>query len=172
MIDAYLDESGIHDGAAICVVAGYFGGPGQWKKFAADWRKTLNEAEVPLEKFHAKDLIRRNGFFSDWSDEKHGSFISAVGHAICRYKLFPVSQAVVVADFNSLTQGQRKAFTGATVKDDGTILTSGCPSKPYFLPFQYALRNICSTRLWAVKPTSSSVWIGHLLNTPLTCSST
>lgn len=26
MIDAYLDESGIHDKAAICVIAGYFGG--------------------------------------------------------------------------------------------------------------------------------------------------
>ena len=34
MIDAYLDESGIHDGADICVVAGYFGGPSQFKKLA------------------------------------------------------------------------------------------------------------------------------------------
>jgi hypothetical protein len=32
MIDAYLDESGIHEGAEVCVIAGYFGGKGQWRE--------------------------------------------------------------------------------------------------------------------------------------------
>jgi len=57
MIEAYLDESGIHDGAAVCVIAGYFGGPGQWHKFERLWRKSLDRAGVPLEKFHALNLI-------------------------------------------------------------------------------------------------------------------
>jgi hypothetical protein len=34
MIDAYLDESGIHDGAEVCLIAGYFGGRVQWRKFS------------------------------------------------------------------------------------------------------------------------------------------
>jgi hypothetical protein len=34
--NAYLDESGAHEGASVCLVAGYFGGPGQWKKFSQE----------------------------------------------------------------------------------------------------------------------------------------
>ncbi|MGD0793495.1 MAG: hypothetical protein ABR920_17135 [Terriglobales bacterium] len=42
MIDAYLDESGVHDGAAMCVIAGYFGGNGQFRRFERDWKKVLS----------------------------------------------------------------------------------------------------------------------------------
>src|SRR5260370_40229759 len=103
MIDAYLDESGIHDGAAICVIAGYFGGRGQWRKFEQDWRKALDDARLPLEKFHAKNLIKRQGFFADWNDSKHSAFLSKIADVICRYKIYPVTQTVIVSDFNSLS---------------------------------------------------------------------
>lgn len=33
-------------------------------------------------------------------------------------------------------------MTGAR-KRDGKLVTSGCPRKPYFVPFQYTLRTIC-----------------------------
>jgi hypothetical protein len=48
MIDAYPDETGIHDGAPMCFVAGFFGGRGQWRKLADSWRRVLNRFEVPL----------------------------------------------------------------------------------------------------------------------------
>lgn len=61
MIAAYLDESG--DSAEVCVIAGYFGGTGQWRKFEVAWRKVLLRFAVPLDKFHAKDLMNRCGCF-------------------------------------------------------------------------------------------------------------
>ena len=147
MIDAYLDESGIHDGAPICVVAGYFGGRGQWKKFEVDWRSALSDAELPLEKFHAKNLIKRQGIFADWSDAKHATFLIRLADAISRYKIHPVSFSIIVADFNQLSVNERRYFTGASIRQrerDLKFTTSGCPNKPYFMPFQYCLRNICS----------------------------
>jgi hypothetical protein len=144
MIDAYLDESGIHDGAPICVIAGYFGGSGQWRKFEQDWRDLLEGAEVPLEEFHAKDLIKRRGFFLKWGNDKHAQFLNGIAETICRYKIYPVSQSLILKDFNALSLGEKKFFTGARIDHDGKLLTSGCSGKPYFMPFQYCLRHVCS----------------------------
>ena len=60
MVNAYLDESGIHDGAAICVISGYFGGPGRGKKFEKLCRKTLDDARLPMESvwYRLTDEIR------------------------------------------------------------------------------------------------------------------
>jgi hypothetical protein len=64
MLHAYLDESGIHDGAAVCVIAGYFGGSGQWRNVEADWRDMLADFNIPMEEFHAKDIFpKAKSFF-------------------------------------------------------------------------------------------------------------
>ncbi len=133
MIDAYLDESGIHQGAAVCVIAGYFGGQGQWKKFDLLWRKTLKAAKMELEDFHASDLVRSLG--------KYGRLLRDLAGAIGEYKIHPVSSSVVVDDFNSFSLGQRKFLTGARSRN-GKLLTSGCPSKPYFMPMQDCVRTV------------------------------
>jgi hypothetical protein len=76
MLDAYLDESGIHGGATVGVIAGYIGGRGQFKKMEEEWRKALSDFDVPLEEFHAKDLFPKiKGFFSDkrWDTGSPGS---------------------------------------------------------------------------------------------------
>src|SRR5271165_431549 len=77
MLDAYLDESGIHDGAAICAIAGYFGGRGQWRKFESDWKCLLHNFGVPMGKFHAKDLFPQpRGFFlHHWDSSRHPAFL-------------------------------------------------------------------------------------------------
>jgi hypothetical protein len=135
MIDAYLDESGIHDGASVCVIAGFFGGRSQWKKFEALWRKTLAAFNVPLEEFHAKDVIKRNGFFRGWSDDLHSTFLGKLSTAITTFKIHPVSVGVVVADFNECSLPQRRFLTGARLVK-GKLVMSGAPNKPYFCPFQ------------------------------------
>jgi Protein of unknown function (Hypoth_ymh) len=63
MIEAYLDETGIHDGAPFCVIAGFFGGLGQWGRFDSAWRRALSAFDVPLDQFHALDLMRGRKFF-------------------------------------------------------------------------------------------------------------
>ena len=40
MIFAYLDESGIHDGAEGCVVAGYFSKKGPWRRLESTSYRT------------------------------------------------------------------------------------------------------------------------------------
>lgn len=141
MLDAYLDESGIHDNAPICVIAGYYAGQGQWRRFKIDWSEVLDGHKVPLDKFHAKDLVKRSGFFASLSRSDHARLLEEVGDCICRHKLYPVGQAIVVEDFNLFTDQQKRFFTGA-VLDDGKLKTFGCPGKPYFMPFQNCVKQI------------------------------
>jgi hypothetical protein len=133
MIDAYLDESGIHDGAAICVIAGYFGGKGQMRKLERAWKTVLADFDFPMEEFHAKDLIKSH---------MHQPMLRGLARAIAgQEKVCPVSYGIVVEDFYSFSLEQRRFMTGATI-DPKTIklITSGCPTKPYFVPFQNVVR--------------------------------
>jgi len=41
MMRLLLDESGIHDGAVFCAVAGYFGQQNHWRHFEKAWKATL-----------------------------------------------------------------------------------------------------------------------------------
>lgn len=144
MLDAYLDESGIHDGAAVCVIAGYFGGPGKWRKFAIDWRNILADFKVPMGEFHAKDLfpIAKGWFRHHWKGD-HPAFLNAIADTIAKHpKITPVAAGVVIDDFNSFSLDHRRYFTGGTMRD-GEIIASGCPSKPYFVLFQRCVIEIC-----------------------------
>lgn len=134
MIDAYLDESGIHAGAFACVIAGYFGGRGQWRKFEKDWRAALTRAGLPLDKFHATEITRMRS---------RRSLLNELVDVIGRYKITPVSRAVIVDDFNSFSETQRRFLTGARLLN-GRLVTSGCPNRPYFLPFSTCLKQVLS----------------------------
>lgn len=133
MISAYLDESGIHDGAKVCLIAGYFGGPGQMKRFDTAWRDTLKRFNFPMRDFHAKDLLKRHS--------AHPMLQALAQVAASQRKVYPVAYGIVVDDFNSFSLDERRFMTGATLmQDSGKLVTSGCPSKPYFVPFQQVLK--------------------------------
>jgi len=128
MIDAYLDESGIHDGAKMCVIAGYFGSPGQMRKLEKAWKKTLADFRFPMKDFHAKNLLKTKKYIPMLKE-----LARAVGQ---QKKVYPVTWAIVVEDFNSFTLEQRRFMTGATLSPmSRKLVTSGCPTKPYFVPF-------------------------------------
>jgi hypothetical protein len=133
MIEAYLDESGIHDKAKICIIAGYFGGPSQLKRLESAWKKTLEEFSFPMKDFHAKDLMK---------NPKHLPMLNALADEVGKQKkVDPVSQGIVVNDFLSLVLEERKFLTGAVIDaHSGKLVTSGCPSKPYFVPFQNIIK--------------------------------
>jgi hypothetical protein len=133
MIDAYLDESGIHEGAKVCLVAGYFGGPGQMRRFDKAWRDTLKQFDFPMKDFHAKDLLKHRDA---------NPMLLALAHVVATQpKVYPVAYGIVVEDFNSFSLDERRFMTGATLmQDSGKLVTSGCPSKPYFVPFQQVLK--------------------------------
>lgn len=132
MIDAYLDESGIHDGAKMCVIAGYFGGPGQMGRLEKAWRKTLRDFSFTMKDFHTKSLIK---------SEKHHPMLKALARVVGEQKkVYPLTWAIVVEDFNSFSLEQRRFMTGATLSPSGKLTTSGCPNKPYFVPFQNIIK--------------------------------
>jgi hypothetical protein len=134
MIDAYLDESGIHSGAAVCVIAGYFGGRGQLRKLEVAWNRVLKEFDFPLHEFHAKELV---------GTRKHEPLLLALSKAISEQKrVHPISMAVAVDDFNSFPLELKKWMTGGRVNAVGKWVNSGCPSKPYFVPFLLSLQRI------------------------------
>ena len=134
-----LHESGIQDGAPICLIGGYFGGPGQWRKVGIAWQTILNRHKV--EEFHAKqfwafaDKGERVGPYKEWSESKAHHFLDELIAVIDGHKIHPVSTVLVVDAFNRLTHNERRFLTGGALRD-GKFVTSGCASKPYFLPFQ------------------------------------
>jgi hypothetical protein len=134
MIDAYLDESGIHKSAPVCLIAGYFGGAGQWRKFERDWRKAFKDSHVALEEFHATDFLRKR---------KHKVLLEKLVEIIPRYKINPVTVGIIVQDFMSFNLMQRRFMTGATLLGR-ELKTSGSPNRPYFAPFQTCIRRVAS----------------------------
>lgn len=130
-VHAYLDESGIHQGAVACVIAGYYGGQRAMADLKDRWLNTLKRFNFPLERFHAKELIKRR---------ENDQLLQELSRAIAATpKALPVSQAIIVNDFNSLSFEERRFLTGATLKN-GVLVSSGAPSKPYFVPFQLVLK--------------------------------
>jgi hypothetical protein len=132
-IDAYLDESGIHGNAKVCMIAGYWGGPGQMRRLDRAWRDALAKFGFPMKDFHAKDLIKKR-------DAR--SMLEALARVAGEQrKVYPVAYGIVVDDFNSFSLDERRFMTGATLmQKSAKLVTSGCPSKPYFAPFQNILK--------------------------------
>ncbi len=54
MLTAYIDDSGTHNGSHNAVMAGYWAGVNQWKRFEQVWNSVLRSESVPY--FHAKDF--------------------------------------------------------------------------------------------------------------------
>jgi hypothetical protein len=149
MIDAYLDESGIHDGATYCVIAGYFGGRGQWKRFEETWKQLLRDFQVPMEKFHTKHFYPEpkpgTWFYDQWRKrDDYVLFHNAIAATISQYKkIHPVSAAIRVPDFNSFSLDDRRFLTAAKTNLKGELISAGSPEKPYFVPFTMVVRQIC-----------------------------
>ncbi len=139
MIDAYLDESGIHDGAAICVIAGYFAGRGWWRRFEKRWRKTLDSFGFPMEKFHAKDLLKEGNRY--YNPELVRALVGTTEEF--SQKIHPVSIGIIVEDFQSFSADDRKFMTGATLMlKNQELKGTGSPNKAYYVAFQHCLKRV------------------------------
>lgn len=141
MMEAYFDESGIHDRARICVVAGFYGEQQAWRDFEGRWNQILGNYEVA--EFHAKRFYGRNqgkriDFYKNWEDTKAAQFLEELADCIVSSKqIFPLAYSVVVNDFLALPLEGRRWYTGAKFSQRGRFIGGGCPSKPYYLPFMF-----------------------------------
>jgi hypothetical protein len=145
VVEAYMDESGIHDGAHVCCIAGYWGSEKKWRKFEKRWPEILKATNEPsLKEFHSTDFWyadgTRKGIFAAWSDYKAEKFINDLADCIVEARVFPTHSTLVVEEWNKLNQDERIFLTGGHYYRAGKRwLTLGAPNKTYFLPFQFAV---------------------------------
>ena len=147
MLEACMDESGIHDGAHVCVVAGYWGSVKKWKRFESRWKQIIKETNEPtLKEFHSTEFWNskgeRHGLFAQWSDAKADKFIDALADCIVDSKVFPTSAVLVTEEWKKLTREERMFLTGG-IYDPRIDQWSerGAPNRIYFYPFSLAVAN-------------------------------
>jgi hypothetical protein len=147
ILEACMDESGIHEGAHVCVIAGYWGSVKKWIRFESRWQEIiLNANEPSLKEFHSVDFWyangERKGVFAKWSDQKATQFIDDLASCIVDSKLFPTSAVLVTSEWKKLNKQERMFLTGgyySPIRNEW--LTHGAPNKLYFFPFQLAIAN-------------------------------
>ncbi|HVZ61540.1 MAG TPA: DUF3800 domain-containing protein [Terriglobales bacterium] len=141
MFEAYFDESGIHKGAAVCVVAGFYGSHSSWRAMESQWSKVLSNEDV--EEFHAKEFWGRHsgkriGQYAGWDEERAERFLSRLVRVIERNRIFPCAHAVAVDDWLALDLADRRHLTGGRLRNRRWV-RSGSPEKSYYIPFQFSL---------------------------------
>jgi len=145
ILRAYLDESGIHEGAEICSIAGYFGKRRAWEKLETRWVSILKEFKVP--EFHANcfwsrdDKGQRVKPYVGWSDLRAEDFLNKLLRTIKDSRIYPVGSAVIGKEWAGLTIAERRYLTGAEMRS-GKFKTTGSPGKSYFLPFLQAVQRV------------------------------
>lgn len=137
------DESGVHGNASYCLVTGYVGTPQHWGRFERQWKEIL--ARYSVSDFHAKRFFARDerggrlDCYKGWPAEKALSFLDNLLFCVDQRRLSPIGGAVQVPSFDALTYGERRFLTGGNFTADGRWLTSGAPSKPYYLALEHLL---------------------------------
>ncbi|MCZ6495804.1 MAG: DUF3800 domain-containing protein [Alphaproteobacteria bacterium] len=99
----YLDESGIHEGARVVSVAGYFARPKEWKRFTHDWTRVLKPAGIKC--FHATDCQALEGEFKGWSADDRDELVKRLLPIIPRYAV-GFARALVLDDFHEALEGR------------------------------------------------------------------
>jgi len=98
LYQAYIDESGTHEGAEILTVAGYYGTSAQWQTFLDNWKQTEFHAKerrfdaLKPQLAHAIDLAQLGGVevcLRPWEFKNHANsdFKNHIGnaYAVCAF---------------------------------------------------------------------------------------
>jgi len=133
-----MDDSGTHDEAAHCLVAGYWGGSREWKGFEREWKIVLESEGI--KEFHANEFWPRfKGIrlppYVGWSDARHAAFVDRLLTIIQKHKIFPFGCGVVVSDLRKQPEHYRKVFAGYDHKE----IVKEKALKSIYLPLQVAI---------------------------------
>jgi hypothetical protein len=146
LIEAYCDESGIHDGARACAVVGWVATARTWQRFEERWLKASAGVE-----WHGKDFFARDADgqrvrpYKGWSDNDALDYVRALVEAITASHLQAVGGLVDVQAFKALSLDERKWLTGATWNNQRQrFTTTGSPNRPYYLGFMECLEGAAS----------------------------
>ncbi len=142
MIKVYLDESGIHEGAPVCTVAGYAAPWKAWKRiFIPKWDRALKDCGIQDVGFHAKDFFARaDKKYQGWTEADTTECFNLLVNVINQSDLRPVGGCIVSEVFWKLNPDERRYLTGGRFDEKrDKWLTSGAPKTPYHFPIQQAV---------------------------------
>jgi len=74
VLEAYSDESGIHDSVVVFALAGYVAPADEWEKFASKWLSMLERQEI--KEFHTSDCEAGRGELEGCSRERRDELIA------------------------------------------------------------------------------------------------
>src|SRR3990167_1536726 len=80
ILTAYFDESGVHEGSELSLMAGFVGDARQWRKFEKRTSKLFKRFRVDV--FHTIDVKRTDKDFQDWKVDKKIEFLDEFSHII------------------------------------------------------------------------------------------
>jgi hypothetical protein len=141
----YFDESGIHEGAPFCVVAGYIGTTKQWSAFETMW-----EPDAKAPGFHGREFFIRDadgcrvGPYQGWSDAQADDYLNRLLSAVHKAGVVPIGGMVDAAAFRAYSEARRRFLTGGKLVHVGESGKQrwnplGKPSAPYFLALMSVL---------------------------------
>ncbi|HEV3511963.1 MAG TPA: DUF3800 domain-containing protein [Candidatus Sulfotelmatobacter sp.] len=135
MLQAYIDDSGTHDRAHNCLVAGYWGGVKEWRYFEWQWKQVL--LAEGIEEFKANEFWprlkeKRIGPYKSWTDERHAKFINNLLTIIEQRNITPFACGFLSEEWNKLPELWQRVFSGA--KDEAQI-------KPLAMPLLLSIGN-------------------------------
>ncbi len=137
-----MDESGIQDGAHVCVIAGYWGGENQWRQFEPRWKSIIHDAGV--REFHSTRFWKpdgtRKGEYANWSDQKANELINHLLTCVTDHRLYPMIATLKISAWKKLNKEERMFLTGGKYQlSTGKWLAPSAPNQTYFLPFQFCI---------------------------------
>lgn len=100
-LQAYLDESGTHDGSLITTVGGGIANKSSWDSIDRQWRSVLRKYSVPA--FHSSDFNTFHGAFSTWNESTRKEFTERLLNVLWRERsLRQIGVSVRNADFDDI----------------------------------------------------------------------
>ena len=141
MLEAYCDESGIHDDALKCVVAGWVAAAPEWQLFEDKWARASDSIDFHAKEFFGRDDSgRRLGPYASWTDDRALRYMNGLIEALSLPVLRPTGAVVHVDAFRALTLDERRWLTGGAKRRGAHKWhNQGSPNRPYYLGFMDCL---------------------------------
>jgi len=124
LLQAYFDESGTHDEAAVTVIAGYIAPERAWKTLEQQWQEVLTNHDIKV--FHMVDFLAQEGEFALMETPEREDLISAL------------IAVIVESDIHAIWSGvDAKSWAAVTTPNFRAVFP-----KPYDLCFHGVLRQL------------------------------
>ena len=116
MLQAYLDDSGTHDGSPVVVIGGLIGPPDNWDRFEKQWVSLMKaplSGKPPVRAFHLSHLIGHHGEFRDYKQGEVDRLRYKLRQIIIDSDLLQIATVVSRPDWDELVVGPYRDVLGS-----------------------------------------------------------